>query len=192
MHVGVVESWLDRIGLGVGDLECGLPEPRARGFEATSSVTGAMHQCSGNHAGFLTTARFFGESTQGYIWPTHPAQRRVFSVLEELAGIDVGLAPKGTDGCGIPVVGIPLKNLATAVARLADPADLPERRAVAARRIVEAMYREPVLVAGKGRLCTGVMQSAKRPMMVKMGVTSERLEEHKQAIIRNAKKEKRA
>ncbi len=90
-------------------------------------------------------------------------------MLEELAGIKVRSAPKGTDGCGIPVVGISLKSLATAIARLGNPVDLPERRAVAAKRIVEAMHREPYLVAGKGRSCTALMQRAKKPLMVKMG-----------------------
>jgi L-asparaginase II len=171
LHVEIVGHWLARIGLSVEDLRCGLPEcaRHARGDEEAPIATAAMHQCSGNHVGFLTTARFLGEPTLGYVGAAHPVQRRVFSVLEELAGIKVRSAPKGTDGCGIPVIGISLKSLATAIARLGNPVDLPERRAVAAKRIVEAMHREPYLVAGKGRSCTALMQRAKKPLMVKMG-----------------------
>lgn len=170
LHVEIVDRWLKRIGLSASDLRCGVPEPRCSASEGEACpCTAAAHQCSGNHAGFLTTARFFGESTSEYVLPDHPAQARVYAVLGELAAIDVARAPKGTDGCGIPVIGIPLKSLATAMARLGDPVDLPKSLGAAATRIVAAMYQEPYLVAGGGRACTALMQAAKQRLIVKMG-----------------------
>ena len=57
---------------------------------------------------------------RGYIEPDHPVQKRVRGVLEEMTGLDLSRAPRGTDGCGIPVIGISLRGMARAMARLAD------------------------------------------------------------------------
>ena len=62
----------------------------------------------------------------------------------------------GTDGCGIPTVGVPLRNMARAMANLADPSRLPDRRAAAIVRIRAALNAEPFYMAGTGRFCTRI------------------------------------
>src|SRR5262249_47770072 len=84
-------------------------------------------------------------------------------------GLRLGDAPRGIDGCGIPVIGIPLGNMAMAMARLADPADLPPARATAARRILAAMAADPFLVAGTGRFSTKVMEVVGKKVVMKGG-----------------------
>ncbi len=161
-HVDTVRAWLARIGLSDADLECG-PQPPFHNREAMTRIDGGddraalYNNCSGKHAGFLTTAVHKGEKTRSYIRPEHPVQQRILGALEQICGLELGAAPKGIDGCGIPVIGIPLGNTAMAMARLADPARLPDRRAAAARRIVAAMLAEPFMVAGSNRFSTRVM-----------------------------------
>src|SRR5262249_45349998 len=111
-HVALVTAWLKRIGLGVTDLECGthLPyheEPAQAMSRAGREPTAAENNCSGKHSGFLTTARHLGEPTRGYIGGGHPVQQRVLRALEEMTGLDLTQAPRGIDGCGIPVIGVP-------------------------------------------------------------------------------------
>ena len=174
MHVTTVAAWLERLGLGVRDLECGAHAP---GDAATAEAliragmppTAVHNNCSGKHAGFLTTARHFGEPTRGYIAATHPVQQRVEAVLSAMTGLDLATAPRGIDGCGIPVVGIPLSGMATAMARLADPAGLPETRAAAAERILDAMAAEPLLVAGTDTITSAVLATAGPRVAVKNG-----------------------
>ena len=132
-------------------------------------LTGVYNNCSGKHAGFLTTARHMGEPTRGYIRLEHPVQQRVLGVLEQMCGLDLSDAPRGIDGCGIPVIGIPLGNMALGMARLADPGDLPPQRAAAAERIVTAMTSEPFMVAGSGRFCTVLMETLRRKAAIKTG-----------------------
>ncbi len=173
-HVEIVTAWLERIGCGLADLECGVHLPyHAPSAEALlragASPTPAHNNCSGKHAGFLTTARHLGEPIKGYIRFEHPVQQRILGLLEQMAGLDLGDAPRGIDGCGIPVIGIPLGNIAMAMARLADPDHLPPARAAAARRILAAMTAEPFLVAGTGRFCTAVMEVAGNAVAVKTG-----------------------
>ena len=74
-----VAAWLERVGLTPDDLECGAHAPmdreaaqaRVRAGDAPSALT---NNCSGKHAGFLTTAQNLGEETAGYIMPGHAVQ----------------------------------------------------------------------------------------------------------------------
>jgi L-asparaginase II len=161
-HVEAVLAWLTRIGRGVGDLECGahLPyhEPAMRALlRAGREPDAAYNNCSGKHAGFLTTAVHLGEPTKGYIRYEHPIQQRLLGILEQMAGLDLSNAPRGVDGCGIPTIAIPLGNTAMAMARLVDPGDLPPARASAATRVIAAMLAEPCMVGGSGEFCSEVM-----------------------------------
>ena len=173
-HVAGVGAWLERVGLGAGDLECGAQAPidkeaalaLVRAGDAPSTLT---NNCSGKHAGFLTTARHLGEATAGYIEPVHAVQRRVTETLADMAGCDLATAPVGTDGCGIPAIAMPLAAVARAMARLAAPDSLAPERAAAARRVVAAMTAHPALVAGRGRYDTVAMQAGRGAFAVKTG-----------------------
>ncbi len=174
MHVERVAAWLGRIGLAEADLECGVHPPRHDpAYRALLRAGGAPSQlhnnCSGKHAGFLTTARWLREPTQGYIAPDHPVQRRVAQTIGEMAGLDLSRAPRGRDGCGIPVFALPLCALATAMARLVDPSGLSEQRSAAAKRLLAAMAAAPLLVDGTGGMTTAVMMIAGASVRLKPG-----------------------
>lgn len=173
-HVETVLAWLKRIGCGVDDLECGPQEPERREhlrelYLSGDEATAAYNNCSGKHSGFLSVARHLGHPTKGYIDYEHPVQQRILGILEAMTGLDLGAAPRGVDGCGIPVIGVPLGNTALAMARLADPRDQPEDRQAACARIRRAMAAEPFMVAGTGRFCTAVMSALKGKALLKTG-----------------------
>lgn len=174
-HVETVRNWLTRIGLSESDLACGAHWPRhhqptlhtmIRSGEGPHDI---HNNCSGKHAGMLSTALHLGESLEGYTKPTHPVQQRVFGTLEALCGLDLSRAPRGTDGCSAPTWAVPLSNMALAFARLGAPDELPTARAEAATRIRKAVAEEPFMVAGTGRYCTAVMQAAGEAIFVKTG-----------------------
>jgi L-asparaginase II len=153
-HVETVAAWLARIG----------------SLLKSGRDPSALHNnCSGKHSGFLSVARHLGQPTAGYIKFEHPVQQRILGILESMAGCALGAAPRGIDGCGIPTLGIPLGNIALAMARLADPADQPEPRQAAAARIRRAMAAEPFMVAGRGRFCTRVMELTGAKALIKGG-----------------------
>jgi L-asparaginase II len=174
-HVELVTAWLARIGCGVADLECGSHAPYHESsvealLRAGRKPDAAYNNCSGKHTGFLSTARHLGEATAGYIHYEHTVQQRILGVLEQMTGLRLGDAPRGIDGCGIPVIGIPLGNMALAMARLADPGEqVPPARAAAAKRVLAAMASEPFLVAGTGRFCTRVMEIVGAKVVMKTG-----------------------
>lgn len=173
-HTQAVAAWLERIGCSAEDLECGvhLPshEPSAQALVRGGEAATALHNnCSGKHSGFLTLARHLNVPAQGYIRYEHPVQQRILGVLESMTGLELGGAPRGIDGCGIPVLGVPLGNLALAMARLVDPSDQPDARQAACARIVAAMAAEPFMVAGSGRFCTRVMEALGGRVVIKTG-----------------------
>lgn len=173
-HVDTVNAWLERVGLSADDLECGphwpYHEPTMRAMtRAGQEPTRAHNNCSGKHAGFLTTAVHLGEPTKGYIQYEHPVQQRLLGLLEQMSGCELGNVPRGIDGCGIPVIAVPLANTAFAMAQMADPHHLPEGRAAACRRVLEAMMAEPFMVAGSDRFCTRIMQAIPGKVAIKTG-----------------------
>lgn len=173
-HVKTVADWLARIGLGCQNLECGPHPPLSEQATAellrAGGAPSALHNnCSGKHAGFLSTAVHLGEPTRGYTRTDHPVQRRLRTLLEDMTGTRLTDAPTGIDGCGIPVIAMSLRTTASAMARLACPTTLPAARAVAANRIIEAMAVAPFMVAGSGRFCTEVMQLTGAKALVKTG-----------------------
>ncbi|HET6619209.1 MAG TPA: asparaginase [Dongiaceae bacterium] len=173
-HVETVTAWLNRVGLGIEDLECGPHYPSREKFLHAMLRTGeeptrAHNNCSGKHAGFLTTAVHVGEPTKGYIQYEHPVQQRLLGILEQMSGCELGDVPRGIDGCGIPVIAIPIANTAFAMAQMADPHHLAKDRATACTRILAAMMAEPFMVAGTDRFCTKVMSAIPGKAAIKTG-----------------------
>ena len=173
-HTDLVAGLLARIGLGADDLECGAHMPYHEATAAQLLRAGAgparvHNNCSGKHAGMLATSKCLDEPTRGYIEPEHPSQRRWIDTFGELAGIDMARLPASRDGCGIPVIAVPPRAMATAFARVAAPDDLPAARADALARITGAIAAHPFMVAGSGRLCTEVMQLTGKRLLLKTG-----------------------
>ncbi|MBT3396552.1 MAG: asparaginase, partial [Alphaproteobacteria bacterium] len=107
-HVDAVAAWIERLGLAETDLECAGHDPMSREADKAlicdGTTPGPLHNnCSGKHAGFLTTALHMAEPTKGYLAPSHPVQQRLLMILSDMGGVDLSNTPRGVDGCGIPV-----------------------------------------------------------------------------------------
>jgi L-asparaginase II len=76
----------------------------------------------------------------------------------------------GIDGCGIPVFGLPLSNMAQGYARIAVAmARGGDERARALQRIGRSMVANPVVVEGEGRLATDLMLVTQGRLLAKSG-----------------------
>ena len=173
-HVAAVEAWLRRIGCDETCLACGAHVPNneaaARALILAGQAPTRVHNnCSGKHAGFLTLARHLGAPTLGYERPDHAVQRRVLATMGEMAGVDIAALPIGVDGCAAPAPAMPLRALATATARIADPDRLSPDRAAAARRLDAAVRAHPLYVAGTGRPCSAIIEAGGGAFSVKTG-----------------------
>lgn len=170
-HVQAATSLLQRIGLDGEALACGAHAPfhaaaRRELREAGLEPVRLHNNCSGKHAGMMALARVHGWDPTGYQLPEHPVQQRILSELQRWSGVPPEAMPIGTDGCGVVTVGMPLRNMALAYARLAAAAREGEREPT---YVVGAMTSYPEMVAGEGRLCTDLMERAHGRLFAKVG-----------------------
>lgn len=173
-HVGLVQGWLDRLGLSAEDLECGIHAPMGKAANKALRASGqnptTLHNaCSGKHAGFMTLAKQLGHPIKGYSGTTNPTQDAVMTTAAQILGIDKDSAPRGIDGCCIPMMGMPMLALAKGMARLANPVGLPDDLRQACDRVNNAVRQNPMLIAGSGRFCTDVITLTQGDVLVKMG-----------------------
>jgi len=174
MHTERVDAWLERLGLGDDDLECG-PHPsrheptRDAMILAHESPRRVHNNCSGKHAGFLTVAKHLGVPTKGYTNLDHPVQQEVTRRISQVCVIEPGALVPGTDGCAVPNLAMPLKNLALGFARLATPSSLPTDLQKPAKRLAAAVAAHPLLMSGTGRACAELIMATKARALVKIG-----------------------
>jgi L-asparaginase II len=173
-HRRVVASILAKIGLEPSALHCGIPPSiqaaialaQARRREARSPL---VSDCSGKHAGILAVCVHRDFPVDGYHRPDHPAQRLIRDILAAVSGEPEASIGVGVDGCSVPVYALPLRQMARAYARLAEPSSLPAELAAAARRIVGAMTAHPFMLAGTGGFCTALAAAGKGRWVNKLG-----------------------
>jgi len=163
-HVETVQGILHKIGLDESALQCGAHTPRSEESirllrESGRESTPIYNNCSGKHAGMLAHAIHRGLSTHDYLDPQHPIQIAIFNALADMSGVAPESIGVGVDGCSAPCFALPLRACATAFARLADPASLPEARRNALRRIAHAMTAHPEMIGGEKRLDTDLMRA---------------------------------
>jgi L-asparaginase II len=173
-HVDTAAAWLERIDCDETCLACGAHMPNneaaSRALIREGAAPTRLHNnCSGKHAGFLTVARHLGVDISGYERPDHPVQQLALGAIAEMCGLDAGAMPVGIDGCTAPAAATPLQALATAMARIAHPSGLAPARAETARRLYAAVKRNPLYVAGTGRVCTTLIEAAQGAATVKTG-----------------------
>jgi L-asparaginase II len=162
-HLRAVRSILRKAGLSEEDLQNGAHPPLhgpmavrlARGGEEPRPIHG---NCSGKHAGMMAVCVYAGWDPAGYRDPDGPLQKLVRRAVAKLCGLESEDVRIAGDGCGVPVLALPLEKLALGFARLAGGAeDFPEDLLEAVKRVREAMRAHPFMIAGTGRFDTQLM-----------------------------------
>jgi L-asparaginase II len=166
-HVRGARAILHKGGFSEDDLECGAHPPQDTtalyALVRAAEKPGPIHNnCSGKHAGMLAMAKNLAVSPRNYIDVDHPVQQTVARTLNELCDVATSSLPVGIDGCSVPTWAVPLRNLALGFQRLASGETLPEKRRIAAERIIAAVRAHPFMIAGTGRFCTELMTSVPR------------------------------
>ncbi|MDF2627484.1 MAG: asparaginase [Symbiobacteriaceae bacterium] len=162
VHTETVLDALAKAGLATELLQCGAHAPFDRetteALAAAGQEPGSIHNnCSGKHTGMLALAKHLGLPLENYLDPESELQRLIRANVADVTGLSFEEIAIGVDGCGVPVFGLPLRNMAYAFARLADPEAMPEGKAEAGRRFRDALLAHPYLVAGRKRICTEIM-----------------------------------
>ena len=173
-HVELVAAWLDRIGCTPEDLECGIHAPMAqsarRDLQKKGEKPTTLHNaCSGKHAGFLTLTKFLGALIKGYTNSDHPTQKAIMKTAAHMVDIKVDETPKGIDGCRIPMMAMPMINLAVGMTKLVAPTDLEPCLKDSCQRVIQAMQKHPFCIGGTKRFDTEIIDHTQGQVLVKMG-----------------------
>jgi len=170
-HVAIAASMLRDIGLEEGDLACGAHEPLSpRGIrlarETGTRFSRLHNNCSGKHAAMLARAHAAGWTAAGYEQAGHPVQQSATAAVAEWTAMPEGALIVGVDGCGVPVVALPLERMARGYARLGAAA---ARGDEVAARVVHAMTARPFLVAGTDRFDSVIIEDTGGRVVAKVG-----------------------
>lgn len=174
-HVGIAQSMLNKMGLSKELLKCGahwpMNEAAGRHLAMEGEVPSVLHNnCSGKHTGFLAYLKHMKVNPVGYTEPDHPLQQAIRTALEDVCEVDLAEAPCGIDGCAIPTWAMPLKNLALGFSKFAAPdGRVSPTRARAMKRLTQAIFNAPFMVAGTDRYCSRLMAAFPQKLFVKVG-----------------------
>ncbi|WP_422485374.1 asparaginase [Gudongella sp. DL1XJH-153] len=173
-HIDAVSSVLRKLDLGEDDLLCG------HSYSLNDKVTRQLirdgrkarkifNTCSGKHSGMLAVSRKLDLPLDTYNMLQHPLQQMTLDTIAEVCEMDRDDIGVGIDGCGVPVVEMPLYNMALSYAKLVHSSVFDEKRKAAADLVVESMMEYPEMVAGTGGFCTELMKNTNGKLMGKLG-----------------------
>ncbi len=174
IHTKTVLSILQKIGLSESSLLCGTHPPNNRAAADELVRRGikpsAVHNnCSGKHSGMLTLAQYQGHSLEDYYAINHPVQQQMLQAMADVIGVKKDKIILANDGCGVPVYGLSVYDMARAWAAFSNPEYLPPQYQEAAKRIAHAMYSYPMLISGTGGFCTALLEAGKGQWVNKGG-----------------------
>jgi L-asparaginase II len=177
-HVEAVRGVLTKIGLDDSALLCGVHppshRPTAKALHQQGTKPGPVHNnCAGKHALMLALCVFYGWTTDNYLPMNHPVQKLILSQIAEMVAMTEENIQTAIDGCGVPVFFVPLKNLALAYAKLAQPFNEKKLRIApgpsAIMQLMQAAFTYPEMIAGDQRLCTDIMRTLGNKVFAKTG-----------------------
>ena len=163
-HIETAKELLKKLDIDESYLKCGIHPPLSRRMQdkmllANESATVLHNNCSGKHIGFLAVCKINGLDSDTYYLPQHPLQQKVKHKIYELCEIPQNNSyPMTTDGCGVPIVSMPLCNLVKGYGNLCK--NYPE--------IVSAILSNPYIYGGENRLDTEIIQNS-RDLIAKVG-----------------------
>lgn len=115
------------------------------------------HNCSGKHLALMLLQRELTGNVSGYWKIESPAQQEVLGVVADISDFPSKQTICGLDGCGVPVFAVPLKGIAAAYMKLANPTAAGNENLTAALTYISnCIKKHPYLIRGHGYLCSEI------------------------------------
>jgi len=158
-HIEVLSGIAKKLGVRESDLTCGVREPfgEKERYELykTGKEPGQFHNnCSGKHLGNIAACKAAGYSWDSVSDPSHHVQLDVKALISDFCGLPAGSIHVGVDGCGVPVFGVPLKNMALAYSRIFDTDFMNGKYAYVQELLRRAVTQNPDMIASDDRIDT--------------------------------------
>jgi len=166
-HTAVVSEILKQAEIGENMLKCGIHQPLDKETEynliRNDLLPSALHNnCSGKHAGMLAVCKTKDWDLETYLEPEHPLQRQIFDLTKDFCQQQQkDVLPFAFDGCGAPVVGMPLPSIGVGFLNLFSSNE--------GKLLLQACLEHPFLFGGKNRLDTNIIEITKGSLFAKVG-----------------------
>lgn len=149
-HIRIARQILERFDIDESLLKCGVHAPLARSMQDKMLLRGekptAIHNnCSGKHIGFLVICKKKGWDMTTYDKPNHPLQIAIRDKINQMCEVEQPY-PITTDGCGVPILSMPLKNMLIGYKNLLNYTP-----------IIQAIRNNPYFFGGENRLDTEII-----------------------------------
>ena len=132
-------------------------------------ISPIYNPCSGKHVAQLTLCQYYGWRINDYYKLEHPVQQMILGVIAKMTGYPKEKIYLGIDGCGVPVFGLPIKNMSFAYTLIVNWEILFPEYQQAAKRIFLSMIKYPEIVGGTDRFDTDLMRVAEGKLLAKLG-----------------------
>lgn len=122
-HLKAIRSLLNKSGAEEKMLLCPphfpLSETAVKNLIISNQMPSAIHHnCSGKHASMLAYCMMKGLDEQKYNDINHPLQQKIIRFVSDICEFPLKKCSFTKDGCTLPVIGTPLKNLAIGYIKL--------------------------------------------------------------------------
>lgn len=173
-HLAAVNNILAKCRLHPTDLKCGPQTPTGRVprkmLQETGQPPADIHNnCSGKHAGFLALCTNMGWSVDDYLAYDHPCQQMQRTICAEMFELNEEDLRLGEDGCSAPNYATTLYHQALGYKNLIAHSAKPTTLGKACAVVLQAMKEHPLLVAGRDRYCTELIQATRGAVIGKTG-----------------------
>ena len=163
IHIDVLNEILRKLGIGINALQCGTHDPlgidAAKELISKGQITNSLHcNCSGKHLGQIAAVLMKGLPLVDYYKLDGGIQPDILDIISKFSGVDETQIELGIDGCGIPVYGMPLRNMAFAYANLCNENFMNRKYIKSQNYVISAMTMHPEMIGGKGRFDTELMR----------------------------------
>ena len=160
-HIEIASNLLKKLEFDEKLLQCGVHAPLSRSMQKKMLLRGeeptSLHNnCSGKHIGFLALCKKNNWSFETYEEPTHPLQIAVKEQIYKMCEVTRDY-PQTTDGCGVPIVSMPLQNLVKGYINL-----------LKYPQITHAIKDNPYIFGGENRTDTEIISKTEN-LIAKVG-----------------------
>lgn len=182
-HLKIVKNIFNKINLTEENLKCGIHAPFDKEtknylFKNNLKPSQIHNNCSGKHAGMLAVCLNNKWDINSYTNPDHPLQEEILTIIQKYC--NVKKIEHAIDSCSLPTYGMPLYKMGAGFLKLflSDEAKL----------IKQAFIKNPVLIGGKEKLDSLIMQASQGRLIAKLGaegcIIIINLEEEKALVIK--------
>ena len=163
-QANLIKEILSKAKLKISELKCPKTYPldistKNLLIKRNQKISAIYNNCSGKHVGMLCACKSYNYPTENYISLNHPLQRKISMQTLNLCEFNEEIT--AIDGCGVPVLALPLKNMAIGLQNFYQTKE--------GKKIISAIIKYPMIYGGKNRFDTEIIKLTKGKIFAKVG-----------------------